>query len=121
MQRHANSQIATVKCYSRRAGIDHNGRTRFADSPTRISWEKLGALLADCARRLIRLRALSSANESAPVTMRWRSYINSSPFPLSKMRQSHGMRSPGGCCVRMLVVQLVVTALYQRGLSRRAL
>jgi len=26
-----------------------------------------------------------------------------------------------GCCVRMLVVQLVVMALYQRGLFRRAL
>ena len=30
--------------------------------------------------------------------------------PLSRMRQSHGAR-----CVRMLVVQLVVAALYQRG------
>jgi hypothetical protein len=37
------------------------------------------------------------------------------------MRQSHGMRSLGGSCVRMLVVQLVVTALYQRGSFRRAL
>ncbi len=89
-------------------------------SPTRISCEKSGEAPADLARELTRLRVLSSANGRPPVTMRWRSYISSSPLPLSRMRQSHGMRSPGGCCVRMLVVQLVVTALYQRGLSRSA-
>ena len=89
--------------------------------PCLISCEKSGESLATRARVSIRLRTFSSAKGSPPVTMAWRSYISSSPFPLSKMRQSHGTRSLGGCCVRMLVVQLVVMALYQRGVVRRAL
>src|SRR5206468_3205761 len=89
--------------------------------PSRISFEKSGESLAARARVSIRLRVFSSAKGSPPVTMRWRSYMSSSPLPLSRMRQSHGRRSLGGCCVRMLVVQLVVIALYQRGLFRRAL
>src|SRR5439155_16169387 len=89
--------------------------------PSRISFEKSGESLAARARVSIRLRAFSSVNGSPLVTMKWRSYNNSSPLPLSRMRQSHGTRSLGGCCVRMLVVQLVVMALYQRGLARRAL
>jgi hypothetical protein len=80
-----------------------------------------GESLAARARVSIRLRAFSSAKGSPPVTMTWRSYSISSPLPLSRMRQSHGTRSLRGCCVRMLVVQLVVIALYQRGVFRRAL
>src|SRR5438552_3536719 len=90
-------------------------------SPTRISFEKSSESLAARARVSIRLRVFSSAKGSPSVTMRWRSYMSSSPLPLSRMRQSHGRRSLDGCCARMLVVQLVVMALYQRGLFRRAL
>src|SRR4029077_14966104 len=85
-------------------------------SPSRISFEKSGESLAARTRVSIRLRVLSSAKGSPLVTMTWRSYSSSSPLPLSRMRQSHGTRSLAGCCVRMLVVQLVVMALYQRGL-----
>src|SRR5438034_6539707 len=92
-----------------------------AGRPSRISFEKSGESLAAIARVSIRLRAFNSAKGSPPVTMTWRSYISSSPLPLSRMRQSHGTRSLAGCCVRMLVVQLVVMALYQRGLFRKAL
>src|SRR5436309_9711832 len=86
-----------------------------------IRFEKSGESLAARARALIRLRLFSSANENPPVTMTLRSYISSSPLPLSRIRQSQGTRSLRGCCVRMLVVQLVVIALYQRGVVRRAL
>ncbi len=48
------------------------------------------------------------------MAIRWRSYNSSSPLPLSKMRQSLGIRSLVGRWARMLVVQLVVMALYQR-------
>ena len=89
--------------------------------PFLIRFEKSGESLAARARVSIRLRVFSSAKGSPPVTMTWRSYISSSPFPLSRIRQSHGTRSLRGCCVRMLVVQLVVIALYQRGVFRRAL
>src|SRR5437667_11612827 len=88
---------------------------------SRISFEKSGESLAAQARVLIRLRLFSWAKGSPPVTMAWRSYSSSSPLPLSRMRQSQGTRSLGGCCVRMLVVQFVVMALYQRGLFCRAL
>src|SRR6266498_4276162 len=90
-------------------------------NPTRISFEKSRESLAARARVSIRHRVFSSAKGSPSVTMRWRSYMSSSPLPLSRMRQSHGRRSWGGCWVRMLVVQLVVMALYQHGLFRRAL
>src|SRR5439155_24003747 len=80
--------------------------------PSRISFEKAGESLAARARVSIRLRVFSSAKGSPSVTMRWRSYISSSPLPLGRLRQPHGRRSWGGCWVRMLVVQLVVMALY---------
>src|SRR5436190_4511345 len=90
-------------------------------SPTRISFEKSGESFAARARVSIRLRALSSANGRPPVIKPPSRYNNSSPLPLSKMRQSHGILSLLGCWLRMLVVQLVVMALYQRGLVRSAL
>src|SRR5947207_15005331 len=89
-----------------------------AGRPSRISFEKSGEALAARARVSIRLRVLSSTKGIPSVTMKWRSYISSSPLPLSRMRQSHGMRSFGGGCVRMLVVQVVVMAVYRRGLFR---
>src|SRR4029453_13903238 len=116
MQNDVRYSDAPVSSYRRDASdADASGR------PSRISCEKSGESLAARARVLVRLRAFSSAKGSPPVTRTWCSYISSSPLPLSRIRQSHGMRSLGGCCVRMLVVQLVVTALYQRGLFRRAL
>src|SRR5438874_604504 len=60
--------------------------------PSRIRFEKSGESLAARARVSIRLWVFSSAKGSPPVTMRWRSYKSSSPFPLSRMRQSHGRR-----------------------------
>src|SRR6266487_4536150 len=90
-------------------------------SPTRISLEKSGESLAARARVSIRLRALSSVNGRPPVTKALSRYNNSSPLPLSRIRQSHGIRSLLGCWLRMLVVQLVVMALYHRGTVRSAL
>src|SRR5260370_5844141 len=86
-----------------------------------MGWENGGGGWGGGARWWIGLGFFSWEKGSPPLTMRWRSYISSSPLPLSRMRQSHGRRSLGGCCVRMLVVQLVVMALYQRGLFHRAL
>src|SRR6266567_8303238 len=89
--------------------------------PSRIIFEKSGESLAARARASIRLRALSSANGRPPVTKALSWYNNSSPLPLSRIRQSHGILSLLGCWLRMLVVQLVVMALYQRGCARSAL
>src|SRR5438093_3822811 len=90
-------------------------------SPTRISCEKSDDVSARLARSLIRLCALSSANGRPPVTKAPSLYNNSSPLPFSRIRQSHGILSLLGCWLRMLVVQFVVMALYQRGSVRSAL
>src|SRR5437773_2178450 len=105
------SRAEAKRYYCATPGSGRKGR------PSRISFEKSGESLAARARVSIKLRVFSSAKGSPPVRMRWRSYKSSSPLPLSRMRQSHGRRSWGGCWVRMLVVQLVVMALYQRGSS----
>src|SRR5882724_13552620 len=86
-----------------------------AGRPSRISFEKSGESLAARARVSIRLRVFSSAKGSPPVTKPPSRYNNSSPLPLSRIRQSHGILSLLGRWLRMLVVQLVVMALYQRG------
>src|SRR5881392_3351070 len=83
--------------------------------PSRIIFEKSGESLAARARASIRLRALSLANGRPSVTRARSSYNSSSPLPLSRIRQSHGILSLLGCWLRMVVVQLVVMALYQRG------
>src|SRR5205807_10161748 len=88
---------------------------------SRISFEKSGESLAARARVSIRLLCLSSANGRPPVTKAPSSYNNSSPLPLRRIRQSHGILSLLGCWLRMLVVQLVVMALYHRGCARSAL
>src|SRR5439155_20281585 len=90
-------------------------------SPTRISFEKSRESLAARARASIRLLAFNSAKGSPPVTKPPSRYNNSSPLPLSRIRQSHGILSLLGCWLRMVVVQLVVMALYQRGCARSAL
>src|SRR5207247_8440669 len=95
-----------------RDGVSYSVKTN--GRPSRISFEKSGESLAARARVSMRLRVFSSAKGSPPVTMRWRSYSSSSPLPLSRMRQSQGTRSLGGCCVPTLVVQLVVNGLCQR-------
>src|SRR5262245_65847254 len=84
-------------------------------SPTRMTCEKSDEVSAAFARALIRLCALSSANDMPPVTKASCAYNISSALPLSRIRQSHDTRSLLGCWVRMVVVQFAVTALYQRG------
>src|SRR5438093_13788610 len=86
-----------------------------------MSCEKSGDVSARLARSLIRLCALSSANGRPPVTRPPSLYNNSSPLPLSRIRQSHGILSLLGCWLRMLVVQFVVMALYQLGWAGSAL
>ena len=83
--------------------------------------EKAGSWSAARALGLMWLRCLSSVKGRPLVAMTWCSYIISSPLSLARMRQSHGRRSLAGCWSRMAVVQLVVMALYQRGLVRSAL
>lgn len=80
-------------------------------NPVRMSREKSGLASEAFAATLMRARALSSANGRPPVASEPRSNMSSSSLPLSRMRQSHGVRSAAACCVRILVVQLLVTAL----------
>ena len=86
------------------------------DTKLEVRLDPFGAS-ADFAAALTSACFLNPAKSRPPVAMAPRSKRSSSPLPLTRMRQSHAARLSEACWLRMLVVQLVVTALYQRGFS----
>src|SRR5262249_11292865 len=89
--------------------------------PSRMRAEKSAAPSAALARSVMSLRALSSS-KGRRVSSTPRSYQSSGRYPLARLRHLQGFTGPTRrAWSRIVVVQLCVGAVYQRGCSARRL
>src|ERR1044071_482299 len=90
----------------------HHGSGAGRGRPWRMRCEKSGALSAACARSLISEIFSNSAN-GIEVSIRPLSYRYAGTYPLRRIfHESGGDSGFIFVCVRMLVVQVVVSVLY---------